>query len=215
MKTLHSKPWRWALSVGILVGLMAGCDSSEDQRLTNDNPGGNNLNVVVAFGDSITRGSNCDCTPYPARLASLIGKQVVNTGIPGRRAQDSVGYTRTVISQHRPAFMLILYGVNDVIHGYQTTSIRDALSEMVDICLANNVVPVLATYPIPMEKRTIYAGGTYALNTSIRTLAAAKGIRCVDLEMEFNQNPDYYEPDGLHPNDLGTQLMALAFADLF
>ena len=208
-------------------GLLAGCGSNGDSSLNNDNPGSNDLNVVVAFSDSITQGSECSCAPYPARLAGLIGKVVYNTGVGGSSASDNVGRTQEAINKYHPAFMFILYGVNDVIHGDGTSGIAAALSQMVFICKQNNVVPVLMTYPRPILGHQLFAGGTLSLNRSIRQIASAEGIKCVDLEQEFSAgsdplfpewpttDPNLMSPDGLHPNDAGTQIIALACADLF
>ena len=192
-----------------------GCGGGDGGGLTNKNPGNNDVNVVVAFGDSITQGSECPCTPYPARLAAMIGKSVANTGIGGSTAEDNVSRTQSAIDKYHPGFMLILYGVNDVIHGHGLDGIIAALDRMVSICLDNHVVPVLATYPQPITGHRIFAPRTVALNTQIKALASSRGVKCVDLEAEFNMNPEWYMPDGLHPNDTGTQVMAIAFADLF
>lgn len=194
--------------------VMAACGGGGG-GLSNKDPGNNDVGVVAAFGDSITRGSECACAPYPARLAGMIGKGVGNFGISGSTAADNVARTQSVIDQCHPGFMLILYGVNDVIHAHGIDGIVSALSQMVDICKNNNVVPVLATYPRPITGHAVFGPRTSALNEQIRSLASAKGIHCVDLQKEFNAQPDLYEPDGLHPNDAGTQLVALAFADLF
>ena len=53
------------------------------------------------------------------------------------------------------------------------------------------------------------------LNDHIRSLAGELGLECVDLQAEFDPAADLHEADGLHPNDAGTQIIALAFADLF
>ena len=112
--------------------------------------------------------------------------------------------------------MLILYGVNDIIHGANIKDIVLALDEMITICKENKVVPVLATYPEPIEDHGVFAPRTILLNQHIRELARTTGIKCVDLEKEFGADPSLYEtPGGLHPNSAGTQIMALAFADLF
>ena len=207
---------------------LAGCGGSGHAGgLRNGDPGDNDLNVVVAFGDSLTHGSECECPPYPRRLETLIEKVVRNTGVSGGKASDNIGRTQEAIDKYHPAFMLILYGVNDMIHGKGVPGTLAALSQMVLICKQNNVVPVLATYPIPFGSHGAFAMGTIGLNEGIRGLAEAQGIRCVDLELEFAREAAETAPgevvtdralmeaDGLHPNDAGTQIMALAFADLF
>ena len=221
---------RSGLSGILILGMamaLAGCGGGDGGGLSNKNPGNNDLNVVVAFGDSITQGSECPCTPYPARLSGLIGKTVYNTGVGGTTASSNVGRTQEAINKYHPAFMLILYGVNDIIMSESVASALSAVNRMVAICKQNNVVPVLATYPVPTGPHSLFAGGTLSLNAGIRSIAKAEGIKCVDLEREFSAGrdpivPDWpaadlalYMPDGLHPNEAGTQVMALAFADLF
>jgi lysophospholipase L1-like esterase len=218
---MHWIPLRnsWMAPICIAI-LLIGCGG--DDTLENNNPGINDLNVVAAFGDSITQGNRCACAPYPARMGPMIGKLVPNAAIHGTMATAHVSRTQKIIDQNHPAFMLILYGVNDIIHGRGVTGIIGALDQMVQICKQNNVVPVLATYPVPFGSHRGFANGTIALNENIRLLAQAHSIKCVDLEREFAvdggfpvADPTLMETDGLHPNDAGTQLMALAFADLF
>lgn len=212
MRRIHIQILVLTLWVFGLVGCGSGGGGG---GLSNGNPGDNDLNSVIAFGDSITKGSDCSCTPYPARLAGYIAKTVYNTGVPASRAADNVSRTQEAIDKYPSAYMMILYGVNDVIHGKEIDSITTALGEMVDICKENNVVPVLATYPEPIEDHALYGPRTLQLNESIRELASAKGIHLVDLETEFSADPTLYEEDGLHPNSAGTEIVAIAFADLF
>ena len=218
MKNGFRRHW---VSTGLVAAIFlfcCGC-SDGDGGLSNSNRGSNDLNVVVAFGDSITQGSECPCVPYPARLSGLIGKTVYNTGVGGSKATQNVGRTQNAINKYHPAFMLILYGVNDIIHSYGSASVVGAVAQMVQICKQNNVVPVVATYPVPIGEHWIFSGGTLSLNAGIRAIADAEGIHCVDLEAEFMgdqwTDPTLMMPDGLHPNDAGTQIMAMAFADLF
>lgn len=216
---------RHGLATFSAAALLAGCGDGGD-GLSNKNPGENDVRMVVAFGDSLTQGNICSCAPYPSRLAGLIGKTVANAGIHGTMAREGVNRIPDVIADHRPGFLLILYGVGDVIHGRGSDGTWAALRDMVAICRTNQVVPVLATYPIPFGGHGAFADGTRGLNAGIRALAKELRVPCVDLEKEFagapdpvtglaKADPDLMENDGLHPNDAGTQVMALAFADLF
>ena len=112
--------------------------------------------------------------------------------------------------------MLILYGINDVHQGYGVERIADSISKMVSICQASNVMPILMTYPPQCGGRfEIFAGKTRRLNAQLRTMAAAKGIKCVDLEESIGGQSRYYESDGLHPNNAGTQAIAREVAKAF
>ena len=68
--------------------------------------------------------------------------------------------------------------------------------------------------PVDEEPMVIFSR-ELALNDRVRDLARDLGIACVDLEKEFAGGEDLTIGDGLHPNDAGTQIIALAFADLF
>ena len=195
--------------------LFSGCDDGGGGGLSNPDPGENDVNVVVAFGDSITQGSECACPAYPARLAGLIGKTVHNTGVSGTAAESNVNRTQQAIDKYRPGFMLILYGVNDILWSQSVSATVAALGQMVSICEQNNVVPVLATYPEPIAGHDLFAPRVLRLNEAIRDLAESADVSLVDLEREFGADPDLYVSDGLHPNDTGTQIIAAAFADLF
>ena len=77
---------RVALLLAVLLagGVLAGCGRS--------GPGvGEHPPAIVALGDSVPRGTNCDCTPYPALTAEALGSV---SGHPATAANDSVaGYT--------------------------------------------------------------------------------------------------------------------------
>jgi len=214
------------LAVLLLAALLGGCDD-DGARLSNGDPGPNDPDTVAAFGDSITQGNRCACTPYPARVAARTGKSVVNAGIHGTMARDNVGRTLTVIQNTRPAYMLILYGVNDLIHSMGVDSTLAALDQMIATCRENHVAPAIATYPVPIKSYRFFAPNIIALNSGIRSLASSRGIPCVDLEREFalpgypdaagdvQSDASLFTDEGLHPNEAGTALMAAAFADLF
>jgi lysophospholipase L1-like esterase len=219
---MRSKIIRFFAAAALCVafaGLLAGCsDDDGGGGLSNANPGDNNLMVVAAFGDSMTYGSG-PYVPYPSRLAPLIGKTVHNAGISGSKAVSNVGRMQSVVDRYKPAYVLVLYGINDVIHSESTGSIVGALDRMILIAKQNNVVPVIATYPMLWgRKYGIFAASAGRLNEGIRGLASTHGIPLVDLEKEFMAggvpNESLYS-DGLHPNDAGTDLIALAFASLF
>ena len=207
------------LGAALAGGLVsAGCGGGGGGGgLSNDDPGDNDLNVVMAFGDSLTAGESQPA--YPAILSGLIGKTVTNDGVYSSTAAAGSSRCSGIISKRKGAFMLILYGINDILYGRGTTEVTGSLESIVKTCQNNHVVPVLATYPIPIHSHELYAGATYRLNSSIRALASSYGIKCVDLEKEFldGSDPDasLYMEDGLHPNSEGNQIMALAFADLF
>ena len=196
-----------------LVG--AGCFDSGGGGggVSNDDPGNNDVNVYVAQGDSLTSGSECSCAPYPARLAGLLGKTVVNSGHSGEQSGDGASRAGSVLAKYRPGYLLVLYGVNDIIHGHSAETAAANVRSIVTTAKNNKTVPVVATYPIPVAGHAAFAGGVTTLNNLLRDMAGAEDIVLVDLEPEFAGTLDLLGPDGLHPNDMGTQVMAMSFYD--
>ncbi|MFH0879869.1 MAG: SGNH/GDSL hydrolase family protein [Lentisphaerota bacterium] len=200
-----------SLGLGLILG--SGCENN-DSGVSNDDPGDNDVNVYVAIGDSLTSGSECNTPPYPAQLAGMLGKTVVNQGSGGEQSGDCASRAPRVLSRYKPGFMLILTGVNDIIHRQSSGSAMNNVRSIVRACKANKTVPIVATYPIPRASHAMFSGGTITLNALVRQMADEEGVPVVDLESEFGDNPDLLMPDGLHPNVVGTTLMALAFKDV-
>lgn len=207
-----------ALCVPSLCALLLCACGGDSSGLYNRDPGDNDPNTVCCFGDSIT--ANVSGGPsYPERFAALVGMTVYNEGVSGSTAAYGASRASTVIRRRKPAYMLVLYGVNDILFYRSVSSVVDSLSSIVSTCQNNHVLPVLATYPVPIRSHAIFAGSVRRLNESIRALADERGLECVDLEKEFSHNgepdPALYLDDGLHPTPEGNQIIAAAFADLF
>ena len=178
--------------------------------------GDNSPDVVVALGDSITAGSsNPGGTPWPARLSNILAKTVVNDGIPG--ATSSIGEARvqSLINQHRPGFVIVFYGANDAIHGNPVAATSANLRSMVVTAKNNQCIPLIATVMPMSGGRNIYNGRVDRINDEIRKIASEEGAKLVNIHRAVNRDPDLYLIDGLHPNDLGEELIALEFMDAF
>jgi acyl-CoA thioesterase-1 len=169
--------------------------------------------VVVALGDSITQGVDGGGTPWPARLAALDGKTVINAGIEGTESSDGVARIQDLLLEYQPGYITILYGANDVIMGADQSFTIGNLTAMIQMARANKTVPILATLTPSYGEHAIWDSTIQRLNDAIRTLASNENVTLVDLAAEFGNNPDLFISDGLHPNDQGNQIIALAFND--
>jgi lysophospholipase L1-like esterase len=169
----------------------------------------------VAFGDSITYGSGVDSNDsYPTKLALMMQKTVINEGYPGAESYIGAELVNDILEGYKPGFLLILFGVNDLIMGYGED---EAIANLQYICQAainNKTIPVLATLTPVTGEHHIWASGVERLNVMIRQLAADMNVALVDLDTAFNWNPAYLQDDGLHPNVQGYQLMAITFYDV-
>lgn len=200
--------------VALLLGLaLTGCETGGGGDSEPDY-GTNNKDLYVAIGDSITHGSGLDNPDesYPDVLSGLLGKRVINEGLPGEEAWHGLDRFDEVLQTYKPGHILILYGVNDLIAGTGPEYIKSDLRQMIQLARANKTVPVLGTLtPVQGRYSDLY---DRALLTSaaIRQLGAEEGVAVADLEAAFNNRSDLLIYDGLHPNAAGHRLMAETFA---
>lgn len=212
------KGWRLApggLLCAVLV--LAGCEGGGNSHLGDGHDfGPNNPNLYVAFGDSITAGSGLadpsDC--YSVKLAGMLNKTVVNKGFPGYSSGEALEVLYPILDDYQPGFMLILIGVNDLIMGYGEELPAVNIRIMVQACIDNKTIPVIATLTPVFSNYVGLASGVGRLNDKIRQMASDLNVALVDLNSAFDDNPLYMQSDGLHPNETGNALMAITFYDV-
>jgi lysophospholipase L1-like esterase len=204
---------------GLLCGILAlaGCEGGGDSHLGDGHDfGPNNPNLYVAFGDSITAGaglaSPSDC--YSVKLAGMLNKTVINKGFPGYSSGQGLDVFYPILDDYKPGYLLILFGVNDIIMGYGEEVAAVNLRIMVQACKDNKTIPVLATLTPVFGEHVVFSSGVNRLNDMIRQLCSELDVALVDLNDAFGDNPIYIQSDGLHPNETGQALMAITFYDV-
>lgn len=139
----------------------------------------NDANVVVCIGDSITAAG------YPANLASMTGKQAVNSGVPGEESIHGASRVSSLLSTYNPGNLCILYGINDLISHRAPADIIQYLSQIAATARAAGSVPVLATLTPVNGKYAKYQSDVDDLNAQIRSFASSQGISLADLAAIF------------------------------
>ncbi len=156
--------------------------------------------TIVAFGDSLTYGKGAarDQT-YPAVLAELTGKNIVNLGLNGDTAAAAPHRLPQVL-EHRPYMVLIEFGGNDFMRGVAFEKTLASLSQIVDAVQASGAVAVV-----------VDTGGYYGMNKytkAYKKLAREKGALFVPGILDGIFGKKALMSDQIHPNAAGYKMVA-------
>jgi lysophospholipase L1-like esterase len=208
------------LSSGLLAGfcglLLFSCNGGGGGGLSGD-IGDNDPDVVLAIGDSITNGGCVpDGAPYPARLAGLIKKKVINAGGCGETTGSGAAKVAGLLDKHNPGTLLVLYGANDEILGDEIEGSLARMRIIISAAKARKTRIAIGTVMPMVRDHLPFEGFVEAYNVQLKALAKKENVKVVDLFGEFSKRRDVLlQEDGLHPTDAGTQIIAAAFADVF
>jgi len=130
--------------VALLVLFLAACDRAPTL------PKLNSHDVIVAFGDSLTHGTGAsDDTAYPAVLASLTGRTVINAGVPGDTTASGLQRLPGVLAEYKPRLVLLCLGGNDMLRKQPESTTVNNLRLLVQTIRASGAEVVLIGVPEP------------------------------------------------------------------
>ena len=185
---------------------------------------GNQANVYMAFGDSITRGDGSATGGYPTRLQGRLaaffgGAAVVNKGADATNSAEGVERIRRQVIGQRPAYTLIMYGTND----WNAPQCQDNpacetvgnLRTIIHTVKTFGSLPVIATIAPtdPTQNPPGRNRWVADVNTLLRAMAASEGAVVAEVFEAFMKQPDLSKlfSDHIHPNDAGYSIIADAF----
>ncbi len=129
----------------LVVALLVRCGPSVPQL-----PALESGAVIVAFGDSLTIGVGADrAHAYPAVLARLSGRTVINAGVSGESSAGGVARLPGVLDEHRPDLVVLCHGGNDLLRRQSKEQLEANLREMVRIARLRGIPVVLIGVPAP------------------------------------------------------------------
>lgn len=188
------------IALGVLL-LGAGCSSSP--QLMSLAPDA----VVVAFGDSLTAGTGAaPDSSYPAVLSRLIGRRVVNAGVPGEVTSAGLARLPQLLEQEQPVLVLLCLGGNDFLQRLDPAKAEQHLRTMVGLLRERGIGVVLIG--VPRLGWGLEVPGWYG------DIAREAGIPYEGKVLARILADRSLKSDTIHPNAAGYQQMAEALAGL-
>ncbi len=171
---------------------------------------------VVCFGDSMT--SLGASGGYPSNLQGLISLPVVNLGIGGISARQTVDEHLMELASLNPQVVVIELGGHDFLHGYSRASTKAYLKRIIDTVRQNDAEVVLLEIP-----RAFISDPYWGLE---REIARQEDVELVpDTAMRkiflwstafppgsWLGEPYLTDETGIHPNERGKQILAESVA---
>jgi len=177
--------------------LFAGCDSGPQITPLDQDA------VVLAFGDSLTYGTGVSAgQSYPDVLSNLLGRPVINVGIPGEVSSAGLKRLPKILDQHNPTLVILCHGGNDFLRRLDKDGTIRNLKAMLEMIRARGADVVLVGVPklgFGLDVPKFYAA-----------LAEEQGIPFEDEILVDLLGDNSMKSDEIHPNATGYRLMAEA-----
>lgn len=188
-------------AIALLLLLAAGCgDTPSLPRLADDAR-------ILAFGDSLTHGTGAaPGESYPAVLQRLVGREVIESGVPGERTAQARRRLPGVLERVRPDLLVLCHGGNDILQGAEPAAIEADLMAMVGNARERGIPVVLVGVPA----RSLF---TDTADVYYR-VAERADIPLDDEIVETIIDEPALRSDAVHPNARGYRRMAEAVRDL-
>jgi len=184
-----------------MAGTLAGC--SDKAVLL---PLGKNA-TILAFGDSLTYGTGTSRDKaYPAILSTLIGRKVINSGIPGEVSLKGLQRLPAQLERYQPDLLILCHGANDILRKKDMAAAKNNIQKMIDLARNNDIQVVLIGVPefgIFLNTATIYPELAEENKLPVEK----------DIIADILTN-NALKSDHIHPNAQGYQLLAEKVKDL-
>jgi lysophospholipase L1-like esterase len=161
---------------------------------------------LICFGDSLTYGTGAPADmSYPAQLARLLNRLVINAGVPGNTTADALGRLQRDVLDRSPGIVLLTLGGNDLKNRVSPTTAFDNLRKIVVRIQKKGALVVVGGISIPFWDR--------GFSARYRKLAEETGAVLVENVYEGIMGDRTLMSDPIHPNGEGYRVMAEHFAE--
>ena len=127
-----------------VVVLLAGCGKGPQVSSLGSN------DVILAFGDSLTFGTGASpAESYPEQLQALIGRKVVNAGVPGEISADGLQRLPGMLEEFSPKLLILCHGGNDFLRKQSDAAAAANVRAMIKLAKDKGIGVILLATPKP------------------------------------------------------------------
>ncbi|MBC8220193.1 MAG: arylesterase [Proteobacteria bacterium] len=167
--------------------------------------------LIVALGDSLTEGfgvSKEEAYPFLVEK-ELFGKghavKLINAGISGSTSASAASRLKWYI-RSQPDIIIIALGGNDGLRGLSVAHMKKNLSKAIELAQSEKIQVLLSGMQIPLNYGTRY---TESFRKVFHELAELYKLPIIPfLLKDVGGIPSLNQPDGIHPNPEGHQIIA-------
>ena len=191
--------------------------------------------VILAFGDSLTFGSGAaPGESYPAVLERLVGRRVVNEGVPGEITSEGLERLPEVLKREKPALLILCHGANDLLRFFDKRQADANLRAMIRLAREKGAAVVLIAVPslgITRSAEPFYLEIVTEKGATVRIAVPSLGIAlspeplyreiAVEMGLPLEENAltailsdSTLLSDPIHPNAEGYRRLAESIASL-
>jgi lysophospholipase L1-like esterase len=166
--------------------------------IKNPRPAGEN---IICFGDSLTYGTGASQEmDYPTQLSRLIGKPVINAGVPGDTTAAALARLERDVLSRSPRIVLITLGGNDLKNRQDRDRAFRNLKTIITSIQDRGALVIVGGLDVPLWGR--------GFQESYRKVCEETGAVLVpDILRDLLGHPEKMS-DAIHPNDTGYGVMA-------
>jgi len=163
--------------------------------------------TILVFGDSLSAAYNI---PTEKGWVSLLEQQlqsenldikVINASISGETSSGGLVRFQSQINKSQPSIVILELGANDGLRGFNLTTTRQNLLEMIQISHETGASVILAGIHIPPNYGRTY---TQKFDQIFIDLAKIENVSLIPFILEgIATVPELMQKDRLHPNEQG------------
>jgi lysophospholipase L1-like esterase len=162
---------------------------------------------IICFGDSLTSGYGASGgMDYPSQLSRLLGKPIINAGIPGDTTAGALRRLEADVLSRSPRIVLMTLGGNDFKNRVPAKTAFENLKTIIEAIQDTGALVVIGGMELPILARGIGDG--------YRQVASETDAILIPNILEGIMDNSKLMSDLIHPNDAGYALMAKRFYDI-